>query len=94
MSDDHGASHRELLMEACRRNNTSLLEEVLAELSTAGGEKATEHIAKTLNDARDGIGNGVLHLAASNGACTCEEQAPTTSLFPIALPYTNPDSYG
>ncbi|KAL0256866.1 hypothetical protein SLS55_007675 [Diplodia seriata] len=68
MSDDHGASPRELLMEACRRNNTSLLEEVLAELSEAGGEKAAEHVAKTLNDARDGVGNGVLHLAATNGA--------------------------
>ncbi|EOD52893.1 putative ankyrin repeat protein [Neofusicoccum parvum UCRNP2] len=68
MAEDHGASPRELLMEACRRNNTSLLEEVLADLSAAGGEKATEHVAKTLNEARDGIGNGVLHLAASNGS--------------------------
>lgn len=70
MADDHGASPRELLMEACRRNNTSLLEEVLADLSAAGGEKATEHVAKTLNEARDGVGNGVLHLAATNGSCT------------------------
>lgn len=70
MAEDNGASPRELLMEACRRNNTSLLEEVLSDLSAAGGEKATEHVAKTLNEARDGIGNGVLHLAASNGSCT------------------------
>lgn len=69
MTDD-GASPRELLMEACRRNNTSLLEEVLADLAAAGGEKATEHVAKVLNEARDGIGNGLLHMAASNGSCT------------------------
>lgn len=67
MTDD-GASPRELLMEACRRNNTSLLEEVLADLTAAGGEKATEHVANVLNEARDGIGNGLLHLAASNGS--------------------------
>ncbi|KAF2136142.1 uncharacterized protein K452DRAFT_362724 [Aplosporella prunicola CBS 121167] len=65
---DEGASPRELLMEACRRNNTSLLEEVLGELAAAGGDKATEHVAKTLNEARDGIGNGVLHVAATNGS--------------------------
>ncbi|KAK7547114.1 ankyrin repeat protein-like protein [Phyllosticta citricarpa] len=67
MTDD-GASPRELLMEACRRNNTSLLEEVLADLAAAGGEKAAEHVAKVLNEARDGIGNGLLHMAASNGS--------------------------
>jgi hypothetical protein len=67
-----GASPRELLFEACRRNNTSLLEETLADLtSTASksGEKPAEHVADTLNNARDGVGNGILHVAATYGSC-------------------------
>ncbi|KAF2092021.1 hypothetical protein K490DRAFT_61466 [Saccharata proteae CBS 121410] len=67
MTDD-GASPRELLMEACRRNNTSLLEEILADLSSAGGDKPAEYVAKTLNEARDGVGNGALHVAATYGS--------------------------
>jgi hypothetical protein len=31
--------------------------------------KDTDIIAQVLNDARDGIGMGVLHLAAMNGNC-------------------------
>ncbi|KAF2875457.1 ankyrin repeat protein-like protein [Massariosphaeria phaeospora] len=68
---DEGASPRELILEACRRNNTSLLEETIADLASAAskaGKKPTEHVATTLNNARDGMGNGCLHLAATYGS--------------------------
>ena len=67
-----GASPRELLLEACRRNNTELLEETLKELTSAAtksGKKAEEHVADILNNARDGMGNGCLHVAATYGSC-------------------------
>ncbi|KAL8904846.1 MAG: hypothetical protein Q9207_003006 [Kuettlingeria erythrocarpa] len=44
---DEGATPRELVLEACRRNNTSLLSEVLTSLSTP------EKIADLLNNAKD-----------------------------------------
>ncbi|KAL9016897.1 MAG: hypothetical protein Q9185_005752 [Variospora sp. 1 TL-2023] len=59
---DEGATPRELVLEACRRNNTSLLSEVLASLATP------EKIADLLNNAKDGVGNHCLHLAASYGS--------------------------
>jgi hypothetical protein len=67
-----GASPRELIFESCRRNNTSLLEETIADIaSTAGksGGSPTELVAQILNTARDGVGNGVLHVAATYGSC-------------------------
>lgn len=67
-----GASPRELILEACRRNNTSLLEETLADLAVAAtkaGKKPTVYVAETLNKAADGVGNGCLHLAATYGSC-------------------------
>ncbi|KAL8759290.1 MAG: hypothetical protein Q9184_003675 [Pyrenodesmia sp. 2 TL-2023] len=57
-----GATPRELVLEACRRNNTSLLSEVLTSLS------APEKIADLLNNAKDGVGNHCLHIAASYGS--------------------------
>jgi len=65
-----GASPRELVLEASRRNNTELFEEVLKHLSSVAKQKRvkdTDLVAKVLNEARDGIGMGVLHLAALNG---------------------------
>ncbi|KAI4115892.1 MAG: hypothetical protein LQ345_003598 [Seirophora villosa] len=59
---DEGATPRELVLEACRRNNTSLLSEVLTSLRTP------ERIADLLNNAKDGVGNHCLHLAASYGS--------------------------
>ena len=59
-----GASPRELLLEACRRNNTNLLSELLAQLKTP------ERIAQLLNTATDGVGNYCLHVAAAHGSCT------------------------
>ncbi|KAI4138399.1 MAG: hypothetical protein L6R39_006809 [Caloplaca ligustica] len=59
---DEGATPRELVLEACRRNNTSLLSEVLTSLSNP------EKIADLLNNAKDGVGNHCLHIAASHGS--------------------------
>ena len=59
-----GASPRELLLEACRRNNVELLSEVLA--SQPKSSKATPDL---LNNARDGVGNYCLHVAATYGSC-------------------------
>ena len=59
-----GASPRELLLEASRRNNTSLLTELLSSLSSP------EKTAHLLNTATDGVGNYCLHIAASYGSCT------------------------
>jgi ankyrin repeat protein len=71
MADEEGASPRELILEACRRNNTSLLEETIEDLSSAApklGKKPAEYVAETLNKAVDGVGNGCLHLAATYGS--------------------------
>jgi hypothetical protein len=62
-----------VVLEACRRDNTSLLEEALADLAKEAkktGKKEKEHIAQTLNKAADGVGNGCLHVAATYGSCT------------------------
>ncbi|KAF2403572.1 ankyrin repeat domain-containing protein [Trichodelitschia bisporula] len=67
---DQGASPREQVLEACRRNNTELLEEVFASItssSKSARKDADAEIASLLNNARDGIGSGVLHIAASAG---------------------------
>ena len=58
-----GASPRELLLEASRRNNTSLLGDLLSSLSSA------EKIATLINTATDGVGCYCLHIAASYGSC-------------------------
>ncbi|KAL8673083.1 MAG: hypothetical protein Q9224_007537, partial [Gallowayella concinna] len=59
---DEGASPREVVLEACRRNNTSLLTELLGSLKTP------HDIANLLNNAKDGVGNHCLHIAASYGS--------------------------
>lgn len=58
-----GASPRELLLESCRRNNTSLLNELLSTLGSP------VKIAELLNTATDGVGGYCLHIAASYGSC-------------------------
>ncbi|KAJ4304729.1 hypothetical protein N0V90_000256 [Kalmusia sp. IMI 367209] len=71
MADEDGASPRELVLEACRRNNTSLLEETIADLAKAAkkaGKKDKDYVAETLNKAADGVGNGCLHVAATYGS--------------------------
>jgi hypothetical protein len=84
--DIQGASPRELVFESCRRNNTSLLEETIADItSTASksGGKPTELVAQILNSARDGVGNGVLHVAATYGSCM--SRVLGTNLFTILI---------
>lgn len=71
MADEEGASPRELILEACRRNNTSLLEETIADLASEAkkkGKKSVVHVAEVLNKSFDGVGNGCLHLAATYGS--------------------------
>lgn len=71
MADEDGASPRELILEACRRNNTELLQETLKELNAAAtksGKKPEDHVADILNHTRDGVGNGCLHVAATYGS--------------------------
>ncbi|CAC9895476.1 unnamed protein product [Aureobasidium pullulans] len=59
---DEGASSRELLLEACRRNNTDLLSTVLSDF------KSTDELANFLNTATDALGCGALHIGAQYGA--------------------------
>ncbi|KAI9737497.1 MAG: hypothetical protein M1834_009652 [Cirrosporium novae-zelandiae] len=59
---DEGATPRELLLEACRRNNTELLTEIISSITD------TEKMALLLNDAKDGVGNHALHVAATYGS--------------------------
>jgi hypothetical protein len=51
-----GASSRELLLEACRRNNTDLLSTVLSDF------KSTDELANFLNTATDALGYEVLDM--------------------------------
>lgn len=62
MADDEheGASAQEQLIEACRRNNTDLLTEVLA-------GRSEEDAAKLLNETVTVLGNHLYHEAASQG---------------------------
>ncbi|KAF4978107.1 hypothetical protein FZEAL_5465 [Fusarium zealandicum] len=55
-----GASVKEILIEACRRNNTDLLTECLE-------DKGDDEIAKLLNQTTTVMGNHLYHEAASNG---------------------------
>ncbi|KAJ3525084.1 hypothetical protein NM208_g11792 [Fusarium decemcellulare] len=55
-----GASVKEILIEACRRNNTDLLTECLEDKSDA-------EISKLLNETTTVMGNHLYHEAASRG---------------------------
>ena len=65
MADETGATPRELLIEACRRNNTSLLSELLASKPLNSNADA---IAKFLNNTSDALGASALHIAAQYGS--------------------------
>ncbi len=58
-----GASIQEILVEACRRNNTDLLHELLE-------DKGDDEIAKLLNQTTTVMGNHLYHEAASRGNCS------------------------
>lgn len=64
-SADEGASPKEQLIEACRRNNTTLLTEVLE--APPLSSKA-DSIAKFLNTTTDALGASALHVAAQYGS--------------------------
>ncbi|QIW96069.1 hypothetical protein AMS68_001587 [Peltaster fructicola] len=64
MADD-GATPKEILFEACRRNNTALLSEVLAEAPLSS---KTAEIAEFLNTATNSLGSTAIHVAAANGS--------------------------
>ncbi|RDW80187.1 hypothetical protein BP6252_04825 [Coleophoma cylindrospora] len=59
--EEDGASAGELLIEACRRNNTDLLADVI---SSCGGE---EKAAEVLNNTKTVLGNYIYHEAALRG---------------------------
>ncbi|TGZ79153.1 ankyrin [Ascodesmis nigricans] len=78
--DEDGASPRELLLEAARRDNTDLLNEVLEKI---------QHNAEILNSAADALGNTTLHVATQYGSydvldtlldCSGLEVDPTNTL--------------
>ncbi|MCJ1284190.1 hypothetical protein MMC26_003521 [Xylographa opegraphella] len=60
--NSEGASPRELIIEACRRDNVPLLHELFASHASAA------QTAELINSARDGVGNYCLHIAASYGS--------------------------
>ena len=60
-----GASPKEQILEACRRDNTELFLEVLGDMK----EQSKEEIAKFFNDTTDTLGNHLLHVCANYGAC-------------------------
>lgn len=64
MSDD-GATPKELLFESCRRNNTTLLSDLLSQPPLSSSAPAIAHF---LNTTTDSLGAGPLHLAAKHGA--------------------------
>ncbi|OHW94205.1 ankyrin repeat protein [Colletotrichum incanum] len=61
-NEEHeGASVKELLIEACRRNNTDLFNEVVADI------KDEDELSRLLNETTTVMGNHLYHEAASRG---------------------------
>ncbi|KAJ6187035.1 hypothetical protein N7519_001943 [Penicillium mononematosum] len=61
---DEGASPRELVVEACRRDQPHLIEQVLNEME----EKTNEQVAQFFNEVTDSMGNHALHVCAQYGS--------------------------
>lgn len=70
-----GASPRELVVEACRRDQPHLIEQVL----TGMNEKSNEEVAQFFNDVTDALGNYALHICALYGSCTLTPSIPATA---------------
>jgi len=64
MAEEEGASPKEQILEACRRDNVELFHDVLA--SMKGQSK--EQIAEFFNSTTDTMGNFLLHVCASYGS--------------------------
>ncbi|KAJ5748138.1 uncharacterized protein N7511_009834 [Penicillium nucicola] len=63
MADD-GASPRELIVEACRRDQPHLIEQVLHDME----EQSNEQVAAFFNGVTDTMGNHALHICAQYGS--------------------------
>ncbi|KAJ5385231.1 hypothetical protein N7517_003142 [Penicillium concentricum] len=61
---DEGASPRELVVEACRRDQPHLIEQVLNDME----EKSNEQVAQFFNEVTDSMGNHALHICAQYGS--------------------------
>ncbi|KAJ5184694.1 hypothetical protein N7491_007437 [Penicillium cf. griseofulvum] len=61
---DEGASPRELVVEACRRDQPHLIEQVLNEMD----EETNEQVAQFFNEVTDSMGNHALHICAQYGS--------------------------
>ena len=61
-----GASPRELIVEACRRDQPHLIEQVLQEDMEG---KTPEAVADYFNSVTDALGNYALHICAAHGSC-------------------------
>ncbi|KIX06428.1 uncharacterized protein Z518_04404 [Rhinocladiella mackenziei CBS 650.93] len=64
MADVDGASPKEQILEACRRDNVELFHEVLDDMK----DQNKEQIAEFFNTATDTMGNHLLHVCANYGA--------------------------
>ncbi|KAJ5585189.1 uncharacterized protein N7459_004989 [Penicillium hispanicum] len=64
MADEEGASPRELVVEACRRDQPHLIEQVLDSMN----EKSNEDVAQFFNGVTDALGNYALHICALYGS--------------------------
>lgn len=52
-------------MEACRRDQPHLIEQVLDSMD----DKSNEEVAKFFNEVTDALGNHALHICATYGSC-------------------------
>ncbi|CAI7652329.1 unnamed protein product [Penicillium bialowiezense] len=59
-----GASPRELIVEACRRDQPHLIEQVLAGMES----QTNEQVAQFFNEVTDSMGNHALHICAQYGS--------------------------
>ena len=69
---DHGqgASPKEQIIEACRRDNVDLFQEVLEGLK----DKSKQQKAAFFNDVVDTMGNHLLNICANYGSCTVQDR--------------------
>lgn len=54
-----------MVVEACRRDQPHLIEQVLEDM----GEKSNEEVAAFFNGVTDALGNHGLHICAMYGSC-------------------------
>jgi hypothetical protein len=73
-----GASVKEILIEACRRNNTDLLTETLEPLPE-------KEVTRLLNETVTVMGNHLYHEAASRGNCTLSSPFAARLLLRVFL---------